>query len=69
MATCGDADARALAPDLQAILELIANWPLTDSAIVMTGVTLWAVVGPVVAIVGLAIAATGLRARGRRFRP
>ncbi len=33
---------------------------------VMTGVTLWAVVGPVVAIVGLAIAAAGLRARRRR---
>jgi hypothetical protein len=36
---------------------------------VMTGVTLWAVIGPVVAIVGLAIAVAGLRSRGRRSRP
>ncbi len=36
---------------------------------VMSGVTLWAVIGPVVAIVGLAVAAVGLRAPGRRSRP
>jgi hypothetical protein len=29
----------------------------------MTGVTLWAVVGPVVAVVGLALAVVGLRGR------
>jgi hypothetical protein len=29
----------------------------------MTGVTLWAVVGPVVAVVGLALAIAGLRGR------
>ena len=29
----------------------------------MSGTTLWAVIGPVVALVGLAIAATGLRLR------
>jgi hypothetical protein len=30
---------------------------------VMTGVTFWAVAGPVIAIIGLAIAAAGLRRR------
>jgi hypothetical protein len=29
----------------------------------MTGVTLWAVIGPIVAIIGLAAAITGLRRR------
>jgi hypothetical protein len=29
----------------------------------MSGVTLWAVAGPVIAVVGLAIAAVGLRRR------
>ncbi len=29
----------------------------------MSGVTLWAVVGPVIAVVGLAVAAIGLRQR------
>ena len=33
----------------------------------MSGVTLWAVVGPVVALIGLAIAIWGLR--GRRSAP
>ena len=33
---------------------------------VMSGVTLWAVVGPVVAVVGLALAASGLRGGARR---
>jgi hypothetical protein len=36
---------------------------------VMTGVTLWAVVGPLVAVVGLLTAVVGLRARSRRARP
>ncbi len=35
---------------------------------VMTGVTLWAVVGPVVAVAGLALAVAGLRA-GQRGSP
>jgi hypothetical protein len=30
---------------------------------VMTGVSLWAVIGPIVAVVGLALAITGLRRR------
>jgi hypothetical protein len=30
---------------------------------VMTGVTLWAVVGPIAAVIGLAMAVTGLRRR------
>lgn len=30
---------------------------------VMTGVTLWAVVGPIAAVIGLAMAITGLRRR------
>jgi hypothetical protein len=30
---------------------------------VMTGVSLWAVIGPIVAVVGLAMAVTGLRQR------
>jgi hypothetical protein len=30
---------------------------------VMTGVTLWAVVGPIVAVIGLAMAVTGFRRR------
>ena len=34
---------------------------------VMSGVTFWAVVGPIVALLGLAIAAWGLR--GRRSAP
>ena len=34
---------------------------------VMSGVTLWAVVGPVVAVIGLAITVWGLR--GRRSAP
>ena len=29
----------------------------------MTGVTLWAVIGPIVAVIGLVIAITGLRRR------
>lgn len=29
----------------------------------MTGVTLWAVVGPIIAVIGLAMAITGLRRR------
>jgi hypothetical protein len=33
---------------------------------VMSGVTLWAVIGPVVAIAGLALAGAGLRVRSRR---
>ena len=33
----------------------------------MSGVTLWAVVGPVVAIVGLAMTAVGTRRRGSRL--
>jgi hypothetical protein len=33
---------------------------------VMTGVTLWAVVGPVVAVAGLAMAAAGLLRRASR---
>jgi hypothetical protein len=32
----------------------------------MTGVTFWAVVGPVIAVVGLAIAAAGFRGRPGR---
>ncbi len=36
---------------------------------VMTGVTTWAVVGPVVAVVGLLLAASGLRARRGRPTP
>lgn len=36
---------------------------------VMTGVTLWAVVGPLVAIIGLFMAAFGLRTRYGRSRP
>jgi hypothetical protein len=35
----------------------------------MTGVTLWAVVGPVVAVAGLVMAALGLRARSRSPAP
>lgn len=35
---------------------------------VMSGVTLWAVVGPIVAVVGLVLAVLGLRA-ARRGRP
>jgi len=35
---------------------------------VMTGVTLWAVLGPVVAVAGLAIAVYGLRRRASRGR-
>ena len=31
----------------------------------MSGTTLWAVLGPVIAIIGLAIVVTGLRARPR----
>lgn len=31
----------------------------------MTGTTLWAVLGPVIAVLGLTIAAAGLRARRR----
>ena len=31
---------------------------------VMSGVTLWAVVGPIVAVVGLYLAVSGLRGRG-----
>jgi hypothetical protein len=31
----------------------------------MTGTTLWAVLGPLIAVLGLAIAAAGLRARRR----
>ncbi len=30
---------------------------------VMSGVTLWAVIGPVIAVAGLALAAVGLRSR------
>jgi hypothetical protein len=30
---------------------------------VMTGVSLWAVVGPIIAVIGLALAVTGLRRR------
>jgi hypothetical protein len=30
---------------------------------VMTGVSLWAVIGPIVAVIGLALAITGLRRR------
>ncbi len=30
---------------------------------VMTGVTVWAVIGPIVAVIGLAMAAIGLRRR------
>jgi len=33
---------------------------------VMTGVTLWAVVGPIAAVLGLAMAVTGLRRRAAR---
>jgi hypothetical protein len=33
---------------------------------VMTGVTLWAVIGPVTAVAGLLLAVLGLRARPRR---
>jgi hypothetical protein len=33
---------------------------------VMTGVTLWAVVGPIAAVLGLALAVTGLRWRAAR---
>jgi hypothetical protein len=33
---------------------------------VMTGQTFWAVVGPIVALVGVGLAVTGLRARSRR---
>jgi hypothetical protein len=32
----------------------------------MTGVTLWAVIGPIVAVIGLAMAITGLRRRAVR---
>ncbi len=32
---------------------------------VMSGVTLWAVVGPIVAVVGLVLIVVGLRARNR----
>jgi hypothetical protein len=33
---------------------------------VMTGKTMWAVIGPIVAVIGLALIAVGLRARSRR---
>ena len=37
---------------------------------VMSGVTLWAIVGPIVAVVGLVLIVVGLRARNRnRGRP
>jgi hypothetical protein len=36
---------------------------------VMTGVTFWAVVGPLVALIGVIVAALGLRARYRGSRP
>jgi hypothetical protein len=36
---------------------------------VMTGVTLWAVIGPLVAVAGLVMAGLGLRARSRRPAP
>jgi hypothetical protein len=36
---------------------------------VMTGETLWAVIGPIVAVVGLSLAVIGLRARSRRPAP
>jgi hypothetical protein len=32
----------------------------------MTGKTLWAVLGPIIAVVGLALAGVGLRGRSRR---
>jgi len=32
----------------------------------MTGTTLWAVLGPLIAVLGLALIVTGLRARRRR---
>lgn len=35
----------------------------------MTGVTLWAVVGPVVAVASVALVALGLRMRGRGSTP
>jgi hypothetical protein len=34
----------------------------------MTGVTLWAVIGPIAAVIGLAMAATGLRRRAAGSR-
>jgi hypothetical protein len=36
---------------------------------VMTGVTLWAVVGPIVALVGVALIVVGLRSRNRGRTP
>jgi hypothetical protein len=33
------------------------------SGSVMTGVTVWAVIGPIIAVIGLAMAAIGLRRR------
>jgi hypothetical protein len=35
----------------------------------MTGERVWAVIGPVVGILGLALVAAGMRARGRRRPP
>lgn len=55
-----------------ALIALVgAIWTLQGVGVVggstMSGVTLWAVVGPVVVVVGIAIAATGRR--GRRSGP
>lgn len=48
-----------------------AIWTLQGLGVVggsaMSGVTLWAVVGPMVVVVGIVIAATGMR--GRRSGP
>ena len=47
-----------------------AIWTLQGLGVVggsaMSGVTLWAVVGPVVVVVGIAVAATGMRGRSSR---
>ena len=42
---------------------------LVESGSVMDGVTFWAFVGPVVAVVGLVLIVLAMRARGRRPPP
>ena len=63
---------RALAVGIGSLIAVMgAIWTLQGlgyiGGSVMSGVTLWAVVGPVVALIGLAIAIWGLR--GRRSAP
>jgi hypothetical protein len=42
---------------------------LVDSGSVMDGVTLWAIVGPLVAVTGVVLIVLAMRARGRRPQP